>query len=317
MYRFARAVGFRLDPERAHRLALGLARLRGLLPVRVTESDPVDAMGLRFRNRVGLAAGYDKDAVAWRGLAALGFGHVEVGTVTPLAQSGNPRPRLHRLTQHDALVNSLGFPGRGMNAAVRGLTRRRPDGLVLGVSIGPNADTPREHRRDDFARLASRLAPVADYLAINVSSPNTAGLRSLQSVRAAADLVVVVRSAAGENVPVVVKVSPDLDDPGEVAAAVADAGAGGVIVGNTTTARPGGVGIGLVGGLSGAPLHPLALQSLERVVAAGTGLIVIACGGIMSGDDARRALDAGASLVQVYTGLVYRGPRLVTEILAV
>jgi dihydroorotate dehydrogenase len=313
MYRFARAIGFRLDPERAHRLALRLARARGLLPVRVPDADPTEAMGLRFRNRVGLAAGYDKDAVAWRGLAAMGFGHVEVGTVTPLPQPGNSRPRLHRVPEHEALVNSLGFPGRGMQAAVEGLVRRRPDGLVVGVSIGPNADTPPERRRHDYARLARRLAPVADYLAVNVSSPNTAGLRSLESARAAADLVAAVRSATGDGVPVAVKLSPDLDDPGGVAAAVADAGAAGVIVANTTTQRPGGVGAGLVGGLSGAPLRPLALRSLEAV--AGRGLAVIACGGIMSGGDARRSLDAGASLVQVYTGLVYRGPRLVKEIL--
>jgi dihydroorotate dehydrogenase len=315
MYRVARAVGFRLDAERAHRLALRLARIRGLFPVRVPEAGPVEVMGLHFRNRVGLAAGYDKDAVSWRGLAALGFGHIEVGTITPLPQPGNPPPRLHRLTDHEALVNGLGFPGRGMESAADGLTRRRPDGLVLGVSIGPNADTPVERRPHDYARLASRLAPLADYLAVNVSSPNTAGLRTLESVRAAADLVARVRDAAGGGVPVAVKLSPDLDDPGEVATAVADAGAAGVIVGNTTTTRPGGVGEGLGGGLSGAPLRPLALRSLDAVVGAPTGLAVIACGGIMSGSDARRALDAGASLVHIYTGLVYRGPALVREIL--
>jgi dihydroorotate dehydrogenase len=313
MYRLARAIGFRLDPERTHRLALRLARLRGRLPVRVPEAGPVDAMGLRFRNRVGLAAGYDKDATAWRGLAALGFGHIEVGTVTPVPQSGNTLPRLHRVPEHESLVNRLGFPSRGMHEVAGRLARRHPDGLVVGVSIGPNAATPEAERSDDYARLARRLAPVADYLAVNVSSPNTPGLRSLESASAAARLATIVRDAAGPGVPIAVKLSPDLAAPEAVADAVAAAGVAAVIMGNTTTSRPGGAGAGIEGGLSGAPLLPLTLEGVESIATAVPGVTVIACGGIMSGADARRCLDAGASLVQTYTGLVYRGPRLVKE----
>lgn len=314
MYRALRAVGFRMDPERAHHAALRL--LRATAPFRrrsIPVSDPVEVAGLRFPNRVGLAAGYDKDGTAWRALARLGFGHVEVGTVTPRRQAGNPRPRIVRLPEQEALVNWMGFPGDGADAVAARLQGRRPDGLVLGVSIGPNADTPPERRVDDYLALVDVFAPAADYLAINVSSPNTAGLRDLQE--GIGPLLDTILQRRTRPVPVFVKISPDLPDPARVARDVEEAGGHGLIVGNTTTTRPGVVGAPERGGLSGRPLGPLAVEVLRRVAAA-TSLPVIACGGIMSPEGARERRDAGASLVQVYTGLAYRGPRLVREIVA-
>lgn len=316
MYRLARSIGFRLDPERAHRIALRALRVRSLLPARRPAASPVEVMGLRFPNRVGLAAGYDKDATSWRALASLGFGHVEVGTVTPQPQQGNPPPRLHRLPEHGALVNHLGFPSQGSEAVARRIGGERPGGVVLGLSIGPNAHTPAPARLDDYAFLVRRFAPLADYLAVNVSSPNTAGLRHLESAAAMGRLMAVIveaRDSAGETTPVAVKLSPDLEDPAAVAGAAAAAGADGIIAGNSTVSRPGGAGRGLKGGLSGSPLRPRALE-VVRTVAEASGLPVIACGGISSMDHAREAMAAGAALVQVYTGLVYRGPRLVREI---
>lgn len=312
MYRAMRAVGFRMDPERAHHAALRL--IRATTPLRrrrVPVSDPIEIAGMRFANRVGLAAGYDKDGTAWRALARLGFGHIEIGTVTPRPQDGNPRPRIVRLPEHRALVNWMGFPGDGAAAVAARVGGRRPEGLVLGVSIGPNADTPPERRVDDYLALVDVFSPIADYLAINVSSPNTAGLRDLQG--GIGPLLTAILARRSHPVPVFVKISPDLPDSARVAGEVAAAGGHGLIVGNTTTTRPGVPGAPERGGLSGAPLGPLARRVLESVVAA-TDLPVIACGGIMSGADARDRRDAGAALVQVYTGLVYRGPGLVREV---
>lgn len=317
MYRFVRAVGFRFDPERAHGLALRALRItRRLRRGGVITSDPITVSGLAFSNRVGLAAGYDKDATAWRALASLGFGHIEIGTVTPRPQSGHPRPRITRYPDRQALINRMGFPSDGAVAVARRLGGSRPRGLVLGVSIGPNADTPADRRVDDYLTLVDAFAGLADYLAINVSSPNTAGLRDLQGDDLA-DLVtrLVARRDAlgGRRPPLWVKLSPDIADVTTPVGAVESSGADGIIVGNTTTSRPGFEGTTPPGGLSGIPLAPLAMARLLEVRAA-TRLPVIACGGIMSGSDAAARLEAGAALVQVYTGLVYRGPRLVSEI---
>lgn len=319
-YRLARALGFRMDPERAHRRALVAARVaRPLWAIgsRRREAAPVEVMGLRFRNPLGLAAGYDKDAVAWRALGAMGFGHVEVGTVTPLPQPGNPRPRLHRLVERQALINRMGFPGAGAEAVAARLQGRRPAGLILGVSIGPNATTPPERRLDDYRMLVARFAPLADYLAVNVSSPNTEGLRSLEQPGEISGLLGALRAERdawvgriGRRVPLVVKLSPDLPDVAGVVAAAEEAGADGIVMGNTTTGRPGIEEATPEGGLSGAPLAPLALQRLREVVAA-SRLPVISCGGIMSPRDVAERLAAGAALVQIYTGLVYAGPGLV------
>jgi dihydroorotate dehydrogenase len=323
MYGIARRIGFMLDPERAHRLGLRAAqagRVLSQLRARRHEARPVEAFGLVFRNPLGLAAGYDKDGRAWRALAAIGFGHVEVGTVTPRPQPGNPRPRLERLPAQRALVNRLGFPGDGAAVVAGRLAGERPAGVVVGVSIGPNADTPPDRRLDDYRELVERLAPVADYLAINVSSPNTAGLRDLERPAALADLLTgIVRSRddaspAGRPVPLLVKLSPDLDDPASVVRAAALGGADGLIVGNTTTRRDGATAKAPPGGLSGAPLGPLALARLREVITA-TDLPVVACGGVMTAADFEERIAVGACLVQVYTGLVYRGPRLVHEVL--
>ena len=313
MYRIARGIGFRFDPETAHHLALGAVRLGRPLRAlkRHAESDPVEVFGLRFPNRVGLAAGYDKDAVAWRALAGLGFGHIEVGTVTPLPQPGHPRPRLHRYPEQRALINRMGFPSQGAAAVAPRLEGDRPAGLILGVSIGPNAATPPDRRVADYLGLVDRFRDIADYLAVNVSSPNTAGLRELEGAPLG-ELLTAVKLRAGTT-PVLVKLSPDLEDPETAVAAATRSGVDGIIVGNTTVSRPGFGADTPPGGLSGAPLAPLALEQLRRVVTV-TRLPVIACGGIMSAADARDRLAAGATLVQVYTGLVFRGPGLVKEI---
>lgn len=312
MYRALRSVGFRFDPERAHALALRALRASSWLRRRgPIEHDPVTIAGIRFPNRIGLAAGYDKDATAWRALASLGFGHIEIGTVTPRPQPGHPRPRIHRYPDRQALINRMGFPSDGAGAVAPRLGGRRPRGLVLGVSIGPNADTPSDRRAEDYLALVDRFRGLADYLAVNVSSPNTAGLRALEGAPLE-DLLAAIRHRAGAT-PVLVKLSPDLEDPEAAARAAERAGIAGIIAGNTTLHRPGFSADTPPGGLSGEPLGPLALERLHRIAAV-TGLPIIACGGIMNAADAHTRLAAGAALVQVYTGLVFRGPRLVREV---
>lgn len=298
-------------------MALLALRITGpLRRGRAIEHDPVTMCGLTFPNRVGLAAGYDKDAVAWRALASLGFGHIEIGTVTPLPQPGHLRPRLTRYPERRALINRMGFPSAGAEVVAGRLGGRRPRGLVLGVSIGPNAFTPPERRLADYLTLVDCFGGIADYLAVNVSSPNTAGLRQLQgeTLESLLAAIVAARDAGGgRRPPILVKLSPDLDDVVTAVRAVESSRADGIIVANTTTTRPGFEGPTAPGGLSGAPLAPLARSTLAAVHAA-TRLPVIASGGIMTATDARDRLDAGATLVQLYTGLVYRGPRLVKEI---
>jgi dihydroorotate dehydrogenase len=363
MHPLVRKYLFKLDPERAHALSLGVLGLAGniaparwLLHLALTPPQrPVKAFGLTFRNPIGLAAGYDKDARAVRGLAALGFGHIEVGTVTPLPQPGNPRPRLFRLVEDEALINRLGFPskgsaymqrrlsprvrgnwlaemlsipGRTAPAAVqdpRGL--RRTAGCILGVNIGRNAATPNEEAVLDYLALLEIFAQHADYLTINVSSPNTAGLRALQQKGALEALLSQLHAQRRmeqerikRRLPLLVKLSPDLTDSELDSALEAIVGAhmDGVIVTNTTLARDGlrSVLASEQGGLSGAPLRPRSEQVLQRVVSrVRGGIAVISTGGILGPEDLRRRLDMGADLVQVYTALVYRGPGLVGQML--
>lgn len=334
IYPFFRALLFRLDPEQAHRLTLSLIRLaEALPPLRAVlrrgfaaPQLPVQAFGLAFSNPVGLAAGYDKDALGWRGLACLGFGHIEVGTVTPRPQTGNPRPRLFRLPEQRALINRMGFPGQGAEFVARQLTGGRPPGLVLGVNLGKNKDTPLENASEDYLALMHVFAPLADYLAINVSSPNTVGLRRLQgrqALEALLDPLVrlrqQLRAQLNRPLPLLVKLAPDLTE-GELddaLEAIQRAGVDGVIAVNTTLSRA-GVSSPLAaeaGGLSGAPLGELSLRIIHQIHArTGGSLPVVAAGGVMNAADARLRLDAGATLVQVYTGLVYAGPGLVQSI---
>jgi dihydroorotate dehydrogenase len=328
LYALARPLLFRLDPELAHELTLGLADapLRfGLLRMPRAPGAPVRAMGLDFPNPVGLAAGLDKNAAHVDALARLGFGFVEVGTVTPRAQPGNPRPRLFRLPQAEALVNRMGFNNAGLEAFMENLGRSRWRG-ILGINIGKNADTPIERAADDYAASLERVYARADYVTINVSSPNTKDLRELQ--RDAALDALLSRLAAlrerlaerhGRRVPLALKVSPDLE-PAQVqgiADAVRRHGVDGVVATNTSVSREGVEGLPHAteaGGLSGAPIRARATATLAALAAALKGeATLIGVGGILCGAHAVEKLDAGASLVQLYTGLVYRGPELVAE----
>jgi len=334
MYSALRPLLFGLPPETAHGLTLGLLRLAGSLPparallrtIYAAPDRPVTAFGLTFRNPVGLAAGYDKDAVAVPGLAALGFGHIEVGTVTPRPQPGNPRPRVFRLVEDQAVINRMGFPGRGADFVQRRL-RRRPADLVVGVNLGKNRDTPLEEAARDYLLLLRRFSGQADYLVINISSPNTVGLRRLQGramLEGLLGAIAVERQAIahgrGGHPPVLVKLAPDLgdDELDDALAVILATGMNGVIVTNTTLARDGlrSPLAGETGGLSGHPLAARSQAMLDKVVRRLEGrLPVVSAGGIMAPADAKRRLEMGAALVQVYTGLIYAGPGLAREIL--
>ena len=334
-YRALRWLLFVLDPERAHGVALRAVALAGAVPplraalgaaYRTAEQPPVEAFGLRFPNRVGLAAGYDKDGDAWRGLAALGFGHVEVGTVTPEPQPGNPRPRVFRLRSERSLINRMGFPGRGAAYVARRLGSDRPGGVVLGVNIGKQKTTPLEEAVGDYLRLMDLLSSRADYLAVNISSPNTPGLRRLQEPAFLEQLLRPVarrrddlQTSLGRRLPVLVKIAPDLT-PAQLETAVGvivASGLDGIIATNTTIARDGldSPLAGEEGGLSGQALSRRSVAVLRDVVRLLDGrLPVVAVGGIMTPEDAQQRIDAGAVLVQLYTGLVYEGPGLVRRV---
>jgi dihydroorotate dehydrogenase len=333
MYPFFRSLLFRLDPERAHDLTVSLMQLAGALPpVRMLlrrfftpdSRKAVQAFGLTFPNPVGLAAGYDKDGLAWRGLACLGFGHIEVGTVTPRPQAGNPRPRIFRIPAEGAVINRMGFPGKGAEFVYQRLnvsTFKRPD-VILGVNIGKNKNTPNEQADRDYLALLERFAPLADYLAVNVSSPNTIGLRRLQARDHLESLLASLierRSKLEAQPPILVKLAPDLNDAelDDALDAILSAGVDGVIATNTTISRE-GVDSPVrneAGGLSGAPLRQRSTAMIREIHQRTAGkLPIIGVGGIMSVDDARAKLDAGADLIQVYTGMIYRGPGLAREI---
>ncbi|MGQ9501942.1 MAG: quinone-dependent dihydroorotate dehydrogenase [Anaerolineae bacterium] len=326
-YPLVRAMLFRLDAEMAHNLVLGLVRWAGLFPparallrALYTLEDArleVEAFGVRFRNPVGLAAGYDKNGSAVRGLSALGFGHIEVGTVTLHRQAGNPRPRIHRIPQAQALINSMGFPNAGVEALRihSGVTR-------IGINIGKSRDTPLTEAAEDYCALLRRVHGRADYVALNVSSPNTPELRKLQTRAAMERLlqaVAAVRDSLQPRVPLLVKIAPDLSaaEVDDILAAMTLAGIDGVIATNTTLER-GGIPERyrhLAGGLSGAPLRARATELVRYIARRTEGrLPIIGVGGICSAADALEKFDAGACLVQVYTGLVYAGPGLVRAI---
>jgi dihydroorotate dehydrogenase len=333
-YALTRPFLFGLDPELAHDLTLGAIAQAQNTPARCLWSapridDPVTVAGLRFPNRVGLAAGLDKNGRCIDGLGAMGFGFIEVGTVTPKAQPGNARPRMFRIPERQALINRLGFNNDGLDAFVANVQRARrfrADGGVLGLNIGKNAATPIERAADDYLIGLAGVYTNADYVTVNISSPNTQNLRALQSDAALELLLSLLAERRadlaqqhGRQVPMFVKIAPDLD-PAQVeliAASLVRHGVDGVIATNTTLARDAVQGLrhaNQTGGLSGAPVFEPSNRIIRLLRAAlPAGFPIIGVGGVMSGADARAKLEAGADLVQVYTGLIYRGPEIVAE----
>lgn len=331
MYALSRPFLFAFDAERAH--GLGLASLEaayrsGLNPLiaKAPKPLPTKAFGLTFPNPVGLAAGLDKNGAHIDALLALGFGFVEVGTVTPRPQPGNPKPRMFRLPQQEAVINRLGFNNEGVDALVRNVERARRIGGLLGINIGKNKDTPNESAEDDYLHCLRKVYPLADYVTVNISSPNTAGLRELQEEQALRRLVSALRDEQeklagqhGKRVPMLVKIAPDLSESDIDAAGrvLGDLAVDGVIATNTTIARDGVEGARFadeVGGLSGAPLMGKSTAVLRMLrTRLPESIPLVGVGGILHGADAATKQAAGALLVQVYTGLVYRGPALVGE----
>ncbi len=333
-YALTRPFLFGLDAEAAHDLTLGsIARLQNTpaqcLWAQPRVADPLALAGLRFPNRVGLAAGLDKNGRCIDGFGAMGFGFIEVGTVTPLGQPGNPRPRIFRLPERQALINRLGFNNEGLAAFVANVQRARSfraAGGVVGLNIGKNATTPIERAADDYLAGLAGVHPHADYVTVNISSPNTAHLRALQSDAALDALLAALRArqdeldaAAGRRVPMFVKIAPDLDEAqvGVIAATLQRHRIDGVIATNTTVARDAVRGLPHAeetGGLSGTPVLAASNRVIRLLRAAlGPAYPIVGVGGVTDGDSARSKLEAGADLVQIYTGLIYRGPALVTE----
>ena len=325
MYKGLRPLLFAMDPEKSHDLTLTMLDMlhRFKLLVYPTVQNPVEVMGLRFTNPVGLAAGLDKSGDHVDPLGALGFGFVEVGTVTPRPQQGNPQPRLFRLPQHQALINRMGFNNKGVDHLVTQLKRRRYKG-ILGVNMGKNKDTPLEMAKNDYLDVMEKVYPYADYCVVNISSPNTPQLRALQGLAYLADLLKTLKQAQYRLEsqyhcyrPLVVKLAPDMEDNAlqSIAQCLLDEGMDGVIMSNTTNQRPHLREVelaGEVGGLSGKPLEAIATHKLKVLRDYLQGrLPIIASGGIMSAADAQAKWDAGAVLVQLYTGLIYAGPGLI------
>lgn len=333
LYALARPLLFALDPEAAHNLtlpalkraaALGLARA-----IARPEADPRTVMGIKFPNPVGLAAGLDKDGACIDGLAALGFGFIEVGTVTPRAQPGNPQPRMFRLPRANAIINRMGFNNGGVDAFVANVQASKfyqDKQGVLGLNIGKNADTPIERAVDDYLLCLEKVYPYASYVAVNISSPNTKNLRQLQDASELDALLARLKQAQqrladqhGRYVPIALKIAPDIES--EQIKNIADAllrhKIDAVIATNTTTTRDAVQGMPHAeeaGGLSGAPVFELSnivIRALKKEL--GNAVPIIGVGGILSGRDAQAKIDAGAALVQLYTGLIYRGPALIKE----
>jgi dihydroorotate dehydrogenase len=336
-YALARPFLFGLDPETAHELTMAALARTQHTPLALTYcasrvEDPVELAGLKFPNRVGLAAGLDKNAHCIDGLAAMGFGFIEVGTVTPKAQTGNPKPRMFRLQQANALINRLGFNNDGLDAFIANVQKsafRSQRGglpLVLGLNIGKNAQTPIDNAVDDYLIGLDGVYPHADYVAVNISSPNTKNLRALQSDEALdgllsriADRRETLVARHGKRVPIFVKIAPDLDQAqiSVIAATLKRHGMDGVVATNTTLSREAVQGLPHAeeaGGLSGAPVLEASNRVISQLRAAlGQRVPIIGVGGIMSGLDAVSKIRAGADVVQIYTGLIYKGPSLVTE----
>jgi dihydroorotate dehydrogenase len=309
-----------MPPEPAHRATLRLMRVTAPLLPTARADDPrlaVKALGLSFPNPIGLAAGFDKDADVPDAMLKLGFGFVECGTVTPHPQTGNPKPRLFRLREDRAVINRMGFNNRGMEAMAARLAHRKRRG-ILGINIGANKDSA--DRIADYAKAFARLSPFADYVTVNISSPNTPGLRGLQNREELQRLLATLTAARGTaTIPLLLKIAPDIDDAAidDIAEAVLAARIEGIILTNTTIARDGlkSANATETGGLSGAPLFARSTEVLKRMRArVGDKLVLIGVGGVASGADAYSKIRAGATLVQLYTALAYSGPGLVARI---
>jgi dihydroorotate dehydrogenase len=331
MYRLVKSVLFSLDPEKAHHFTLAFLSALGPSVISLFYRKPkarnsIEVMGLRFENQVGLAAGLDKNAVAYEELGALGFGFVEVGTVTPRAQPGNPKPRLFRLTKNKALINRMGFNNYGAMAMLERLKKRRKKGLIVGANIGKNKDTPSEKAAEDYLQSFDLLFDVVDYFVVNVSSPNTPGLRDLQEKEPLTTLLNSLQSINNQKVnkkPILLKIAPDLGESqlDDIIEIVKKTGISGVIATNTTVGREGlSYSAGEIadigaGGLSGAPLSQRSLEVVRYICSrSAKKFTVIASGGVMSAKDAQKLVEAGADLVQLYTGFIYEGPALIKEI---
>lgn len=333
LYPIARSGLFRLDAEVAHHASLAALRiaektgLLGLLSPADDFDSPVELMGLKFPNRVGLAAGLDKEGNTIDALGRLGFGCIEIGTITPRPQAGNPKPRLFRLIEHEAIINRMGFNNPGIDVGVENVRAAKSFHGVVGFNIGKNKDTPNENAADDYLACLRKAYPVADYVAVNLSSPNTPGLRELQGAEASARLLETLKKEQeklaaehGKQVPLLFKVAPDLDETHvrDLSQVFLDGGLDGLIATNTTLDRDrlsGHQRADEAGGLSGRPVFEKSTAVLERFAGHLCGRIpIIGVGGISSLEDARRKILAGASLVQIYTSFIYQGPQLVRQL---
>lgn len=331
LYPLIKPLLFNLDPEVSHDLTLKSLKWAAhgpscLLGGKPAECTPRQLMGLTFPNPVGLAAGLDKNGAYIDGLAALGFGFIEIGTVTPRPQPGNPKPRLFRIPQAEGIINRFGFNNLGVDNLIENVKREKYKG-ILGINIGKNFDTPNERATDDYLICLRKVYPYASYIVVNISSPNTKNLRQLQERDALAGLLAALKAEQaklaeehGRYVPIAVKIAPDLEaeQVGEIAALLLEYKMDGVIATNTTLSREAITGLPHAeeaGGLSGAPVKSKSTAVIRQLAEHLHGQIpIIGVGGILSGEDAQEKIDAGASLVQVYSGLIYRGPRLVSDI---
>ncbi len=330
LYSLTRSLMFQLDPELSHNVALHSMNLAAALGVNKllgaeTLSDPVRVMGIDFPNRVGLAAGLDKNGIAVDGMASMGFGFLEVGTVTPRPQAGNPKPRIFRLPEQQAIINRMGFNNDGVDTLLRNLDRSRYKG-ILGINIGKNKNTPNEKANDDYLYCLRKVYSRASYITVNVSSPNTPGLRTLQYGESLNSLLDALKSEQAKlakfhdrYVPIAVKIAPDMNEEefGLVASSLKAYELDAVIATNTTLSRDGVEGLEYAdeqGGLSGAPVRNKSTKAIRILADALDGALpIIGVGGITEGFDAAEKIEAGASLVQIYSGFIYRGPQLVTD----
>lgn len=333
LYPFFRSCLFQLDAETAHHLslkALKFSESSGILSLLTREketSSPIELMGLKFPNRIGLAAGLDKDGDCVDALGRLGFGFIEMGTITPRPQAGNPKPRLFRLVPHEAIINRMGFNNPGIDAGVENVRKSKSFAGVIGFNIGKNKDTPNENAADDYLICLRKAYSVADYVAVNLSSPNTPGLRDLQSAEASARLLGQLKSEQqkltsehGNYVPLLFKVAPDLDEEQirDLSKVFLDGGLDGLIATNTTLDRQAVAQhphAKEAGGLSGKPLLRKSNEVLQAFSSHLAGRIpIIGVGGVSSSEDAQEKIQAGASLVQIYTSFIYQGPQLVWQL---